>query len=121
MTKPVKKPRIRASGGALVAKTAVEAVLDASIETLELGLTAIREEIEAIKDGRSKSDKHDKGSRIAFLTARVGAIADSIRKVEAARSKRIERMTKADVISFARTLDPTELAGLVREMARIGE
>jgi hypothetical protein len=99
----------------------VESVLDDSISTLALGLAAIRAEIQAIQSGKSKSEKHDAGSRIAFLTAKVGAIADSIRKVEAARTRRIERLTKSQILAWLRSLEESERAAFLREALRIDE
>lgn len=98
----------------------VEGVLDGAIETLHLGLTALRDEILKIKSGKSKSNKHDKGSRIAFLTSKVGSIADSVRKVEAARLKRITSLTPALVLAWFRELDATEQARFLRELQTAG-
>jgi len=96
-------------------KPTIEGVLDASIETLELGVGALRDEIRAIVDGTAKKSRHDNGSRIAFLTARVGSIADSLRKVEAARAKRLDDLTPALVLAWLRALDASERAGIIRE------
>ncbi len=96
-------------------KPTTESVLDASIETLAMGITALRDELAAIINGTAKKTKHDKASHIAFLTQRVGAIADSLRKVEAARAKRFDDLTPAIVLAYLRQLDPTDRARLVRE------
>lgn len=101
------------------AKPTIESVLDASIETLSLGIDAIRGEIVKIAANKGPKSKHDKGSRIAFLTARVGSIADSIRKVEAARAKRFDDLTPAVVLAYLRSLDASERAHLLREAQAI--
>jgi hypothetical protein len=98
-----------------VTKPTVESLLDASIETLSLGINAIRGEIVLIAAGKGPKSKHDKGSRIAYLTSRVGSIADSIRKVEAARAKRLSDLTPAIVLAYLRQLDATERAHLITE------
>jgi len=104
---------------ALDEKPTVETVLDASIDTLAVGLRYLRDEIELIKSGKAKKSRHDNGSRIAFLTARVGSIADSIRKVEAARAKRLHDLTPAIVLAYLRQLDPAERTNLLREASQI--
>jgi hypothetical protein len=103
------------------AKPTIEGVLDASIATLHLGITELRAEIELIAAGKGAKSKHDKGSRIAFLTARVGSIADSLRKVEAARAKRLDDLTPAMVLAWLRSLDASERAQFLREALRIDE
>lgn len=100
-------------------KATIESVLDASIETLSLGITAIREQIELIASGKGPKSKHDKGSRIAFLTGKVGAIADSIRKIEAARAKRLDDITPAIALAWLRSLDATERAQFLREASQL--
>lgn len=97
----------------------IEGVLNASIETLSLGINAIREEITKIAADKGSKSKHDKGSRIAFMTARVGSIADSIRKVEAARAKRFDHLTPAIVLAWLRQLDASERAQILREAEHI--
>jgi len=97
----------------------LDAVLDRALETLNYGLTHIEKELKDIVSGKAKSNGHDKGSRIAFLTQRVGAIADSVRKVEAARQKRLDQVTQSIVIAWARELDETELARLVADLQQI--
>lgn len=97
----------------------VESVLDASLEALQIGVAAIHKEIGLISKGKAGKSKHDKASRIAFLSQRVGAIADSVRKIEAARSKRTMSITKALVVEWFRQLDPTDRARFVRELQAI--
>lgn len=118
MKTPKKKPK-RAPAPVLDEKSTVEMVLDASIDTLAVGLRYLRDEIEAIKAGTAKKSRHDAGSRIAFLTARVGSIADSIRKVEAARAKRLDDLTPAIVLAYLRQLDPTERQQFLSEASQI--
>jgi hypothetical protein len=114
-----KKNKVRAIEASDTSKPTIEGVLDASIATLDLGLTAIRAEIELIVAGKGAKSRHDKGSRIAFLTARVGSIADSIRKVEAARAKRFDDLTPAMVLGWLRQLDPAERLSFLREASQI--
>lgn len=118
MKSPKKKPR---AAPAVVAdeKSTVETVLDASIDTLAVGLGYLRDEIEAIKTGKAAKSRHDAGSRIAFLTSRVGSIADSIRKVEAARAKRLDDLTPAIVLAYLRQLEPAERTNLLREASQL--
>ncbi len=101
------------------ARSTVETVLDDSIDTLRVGLSYIRDEIEKIKTGKAAKSRHDAGSRIAFLTSRVGSIADSIRKVEAARAKRLDDLTPAIVLAYLRQLEPAERINLLREASNI--
>lgn len=100
-------------------KVTVENVLDASIDTLAVGLRYLRLEIEKIRAGTAAESRHDAGSRIAFLTARVGSIADSIRKVEAARAKRHDHITSAIVLAWLRQLDPDDRLNFLREASQI--
>lgn len=99
----------------------VEGVLKASIETLSLGIDAIQREIKLIAADKGAKSKHDKGSRIAFLTSRVGSIADSLRKVEAARAKRYDDITSSIVLNYLRGLDASERARIIREAIAIDE
>jgi len=100
-------------------KPTIEGALDASIAILELGLSALRTEIEAIVAGTAKKSKFDPASRIAFLTSRVGSIADSIRKVESARAKRFDDLTPAMVLGWLRQLDAAERLSFLREASQI--
>lgn len=97
----------------------VESVLDASLDALQMGVEAIHKEIELISKGKAGKSKHDKASRIAFLSQRVGAIADSVRKIEAARAKRSMSITKALVVEWFRQLDTTDRGRFVRELQQI--
>lgn len=94
----------------------VENVLDESIEALRFGVEAIRAEMEKINAGKAGKSKHDKASRIAFLSQRVGAIADSVRKIEAARAKRTNTITVALVLEWFRSLSDGEQERLLREL-----
>lgn len=96
-------------------KATIESILDASIETLSVGIGAIRSEIDLIIGGKAKKSRHDNASRIAFLTGKVGSIADSIRKVEAARAKRIDNLTPALVLAYLRQLETSERSQIIRE------
>lgn len=96
-------------------KATIESILDASIATLSVGIDAIRDEIDLIIGGKAKKSRHDNASRIAFLTGKVGSIADSIRKVEAARAKRLDNLTPALVLAYLRQLDASDRARILRE------
>ena len=97
-------------------ETSVETVLDESLDALRFGVEAIRVEMQKIKAGTAGKSKHDKASRIAFLSQRVGAIADSVRKIEAARAKRTNTITKALVLEWFRSLTDGEQERLLREL-----
>lgn len=97
----------------------LDGVLDRALTTLNYGLTHIEKELVSIVSGKAKANGHDKGSRIAFLTARVGAIADSVRKVEAARAKRLEQVTHSIVVAWARELAETDLARLIADLEQL--
>jgi hypothetical protein len=101
------------------AKPTIESVLDAAIETLELGLRHIRAEIDKIAAGEAKKTKHDPASRIAYLSTGVGRIVDSIRKVESARDRRFDHLTAAIVMAWLRQLDASERASFLREASLI--
>lgn len=96
-------------------KPTVESLLDDSISTLALGITEIRGEIEKIAAGKAAKSRHDNASRIAYLTGKVGSIADSIRKVEAARAKRLDNLTPALVLAYLRQLEASDRARIIRE------
>lgn len=96
-----------ADPGATVAdpsKTTVEEVTDSVLSLLKLGLDALTTDLHAIISGADRDSKHDKASRVAFITQKVSSIADSIRKVEAARAKRNE-LTPAIVLAYLRSCD----------------
>ncbi|HKP06808.1 MAG TPA: hypothetical protein VJU58_06105 [Microbacterium sp.] len=82
----------------------VESVTDAVLGVLKLGLDAMRDDLQLIIANKAPETKHDKASRIAFITAKAGSIADGIRKVEAARAKRAE-LTPAIVVAYLRSCD----------------
>lgn len=102
-----------------IATPTVETLLDDVIVTMKLGHDAIRSEIELIIKGKAGKSKYDKASRISFHLQRLGQIAESIRKVEAARSKRLDRITPAIVLNYLRSLDASERAQLLREAQAI--
>jgi hypothetical protein len=97
----------------------VESLLDDVIVTMKLGHDAIRSEIELIIKGKAGKSKYDKASRISFHLQRLGQIAESIRKVEAARAKRLDAVTPAMVLAFLRSLDASERAQILREATLI--
>jgi len=94
-------------------------VIDESVDILALGLRHIRAEIKAIAAGGGAKSRRDPASRIASLTARVGSIADSARKLEAARAKRNDLLTPAMVMAWLRQLHPEERADFLREASQI--
>jgi hypothetical protein len=96
-----------------------ESLLDGSLDTLRFGLAAIDREIRLIASGKAAENGHDAASRIAYLTQRVGAIADSVRKVEAARAKRLDAITPAAVQAWFRGLPRPEQAGFLRELGEL--
>lgn len=93
----------------------VESLLDDVLATMKLGHDAIRAEITKIIAGKAGKSKYDNASRISFHLQRLGQIAESVRKVEAARAKRLEKMTPADVLAYLRSLDASERQGILRE------
>ncbi len=99
--------------------TTPETVLDDVLGVLRTGVEHIRTEIEKIANGKAEKNGHDNASRIAFLTAKVGAIADSVRKVEAAKQKRNENLSVAHVVAWARELEANDRKHLVAELQRI--
>lgn len=101
------------------APTTSESVLDDVLDTMRAGVAHIRTEIEKIAKGKAEKTGHDRASRIAFLTAKVGAIADSLRKVEAAKAKRKDQLTPDDVIAYVRALDPQDRTRLLRDLAEL--
>ncbi len=98
------------------AATTSESVLDDVLDTMRAGVAHIRSEIEKIAKGKAEKNGHDNASRIAFLTAKVGSIADSLRKVEAAKAKQRAGFTPDAVIEWARDMPKQERASLVREL-----
>jgi hypothetical protein len=92
-----------------------EHLLDALLGDLEYGQRALRVELEGIVKGKGADSKHDKGSRIAFLMARIGSVAEQVRKIEAARRSRIESLTLPMVVAFLRG-DPDARAKVAREI-----
>lgn len=101
------------------APASAENLLDASLNTLRFGLEALDKEIRLIAAGKAQENRHDPASRIAYLTQRVGAIADSVRKVEAARAKRLDAITPAAVQAWFRGLPRAEQAGFLRELGEL--
>ena len=96
-----------------------ETLLDSSLDTLRFGLQALDKEIRLIAAGKAEENRHDPASRIAYLTQRVGAIADSVRKVEAARAKRLDAVTPATVLAWFRSLPRPDQAGILRELGEL--
>lgn len=93
----------------------VEEVSDSVLRLLKTGLDALQSDLEEIIAGTAPETKHDKASRIAFITAKAGSIADSIRKVEAARAKRNE-LTPAIVLAWLRTCDSKSRRQVLSEL-----
>ena len=116
-----KNPKNRPLESSADEKPSIDGVLDGAVGVLHVGLSYLRREIEAIAAGRGKKSRRDPASRIASLTARVGSIADSLRKVEAARAKRFTDLSPADVLAWLRSLDASERAQFLREVSRIDE
>lgn len=96
----------------------LEGVNQGAIETMALGVDAIRAEIERVRGGKAKS-KRDPGSLIASLAAKAGAIYEATRKAEAARLKRLESITPALVLAWFRQLDRADREHLIRELSVI--
>jgi len=110
-----KNSKNRHSDASTDEKSTTDAVLDESLGILVLGLRYIRDEIAKIATGKARASRRDPASRIASLTARVGSIADSVRKIEAARAKRYDSLTPAQVLAWLRQLLPEERADFLRE------
>lgn len=94
-----------------------EEVLDAALGTIKFGLDELDKEIRSIAGGKAKDNGHDRGSRIAYLTQRAGSIADSVRKIEAARTAKLGRLTRAQVMEWLRAQEPPVRASIAREMS----
>lgn len=104
-------------------KATSESVLESIIGTIAVAADAIRTEIDLIKAGKAKANGHDTGSRIAFLSSKLGSLADSVRKIDAARSKRTGELTLAHIVAWLRQQPKETQAQLTRElhsMARRG-
>src|ERR1043166_8317449 len=95
------------------------AVLDASIDAMALAIDTIRADIELISQGKGGASRHDRASRIAYLAAKAGSIAESMRKHEAARLKRLEVITPALAIAWLRQLAMPERLSFLREASLI--
>jgi hypothetical protein len=95
------------------------AVLDASIDAMALAIDTIRADIELISQGKGGASRHDRASRIAYLAAKAGSIAESMRKHEAARLKRLEVITPALAIAWLRQLATAERLSFLREASQI--
>lgn len=95
------------------------AVLDAAIATMALAIDTIHADIVLISQGKGGDSKHDRASRVAFLATRAGAIAESMRKHEAAHLKRLEAITPTLVLAWFRQLDRTDREHILRELSVI--
>lgn len=100
-------------------KPTAESVLDDAIGVLHTGIAAIRDEIQKIQSGKAAKSKFDKASRISYLAQKAGSIADSVRKAEAARSRRLDQLTYELVIAWFRRLEVNDRARFVRELQAI--
>ena len=96
-------------------KATPEAVNLAAVETMALGVDAIRDIIEGILSGSVVVQRRDAGSLVASLAAKAGAIYEATRKDMAARRKQLDRLTPAIVLAWLRGLDPTDRATFLRE------
>lgn len=110
MTKKTKPAKTKASA---------EEVLDDALEVLKIGLQSIRDEIDKIQDGTAKESKYDDASRIAHLAKQAGSIADSVRKTENARAKRLDAITKPVVVAWFRALSEDDRTAFLRELQQI--
>lgn len=97
-------------------KATSESVLDSIIGTIALAADSIHNEIELIKSGKAKANGHDRGSRIAFLSSKLGSLADSVRKIEAARAKRNTDLSLVQVVAWIRQQPEDDRARVEREI-----
>ena len=95
------------------------AVLDAAIDAMALAIDTIRADIELISQGKGGASRHDRASRIAYLATKAGSIAESMRKHEAARWKRLDVITPALAITWLRQLDQAERLSFLHEASLI--
>jgi len=100
-------------------KPTAETVLDTTIDGLHRGAEYLRGRMDMIIDGKGGKSKFDPESRVAHLMTKLGSVADSVRKAEAARAKRLDAITSAMVVAWFRALDPTERQRLVRELQQL--
>lgn len=99
------------------ARVTSEQVLDDALGTIKFGLDELDREIRSIAAGKAKDNGHDRGSRIAYLTQRAGSIADSVRKIEAARTAKLGKLTRAQVMEWLRAQEPPVRSSIARELA----
>lgn len=122
MTKAQNKKGIAAKAVHSAETATVDAVLDIAIGAMHLGAVEIRSQMDKIIAGTAEKSKHDKASRLAFLAEKAGSIADSARKVEAARHKRLTGLTRQLVVAWFRTqLTAPEQEQVLRELAGANE
>lgn len=100
-------------------KATAEAVNQAAIETMAIGVDAIRDEIEALRRGDAKANRRDPGSVIASLASKAGAIYEATRKARAAELKRLNALSPAIVLAWLRQLEAGERAQLLSEVSLI--
>lgn len=96
-----------------------QAVNQAAIEAMALGVDAIRAQIDAIKRGDGGESKYDTGSRIAFLAKQAGSIYEATRKAEAARLKSLSKLSPAIVLAWYRALDASDREHIRRELEMV--
>jgi hypothetical protein len=102
------------------AKQRSERPSEVAQDIYRLALVAIREEIRAIQSGKVRHKKFSPVETTAYLAKQASTFAAELRKVEAAEAKRLDSYTLAGVVAWARRLDPSELAALVRSLSDIG-
>jgi hypothetical protein len=113
--------RKRAAKRQVDRRTDVEVVLDDSVSTLRDSVAFLKQEITDIRNGRGGDSQHDDASRVAFIAEKVGRIADSVRKVEAARRRRDEELDLPRVVAWLRQQTDEDRARVIREMHSAGK
>jgi len=102
------------------AKQKSERPSEVAQDIYRLALVAIRDEIVKIQAGKTKSKRFTPVETTAYLAKQASTFAAELRKIEAAEAKRLASYSNASVVAWARKLDPTELAALVRALNDIG-
>ena len=100
-------------------KPTAESVLDDAIGVLHVAIEEIRDQIAKIQKGKAGKSKFDRASRIAYLAQKAGSIADSVRKAEAARARRLDELTRELVMAWFRRLDAADRSSFVRELQNV--
>lgn len=84
--------------------------------TFDRALLYIDAQITDVIDGKAAKTKHDPAYRVATLTKMIADIEAERRKSRAAEHKRVEKITRALVMAWARTLDPEERRSVAKEI-----